>query len=59
MSSPPENKHFALRQQLRFAAGQMPVVPVPAADLLTLLDLLTEQDDDLYNAWERSMGDDL
>ena len=65
MSSPPDNKHRELRERLRAIVKQLecfgPKMPmhIPIGEVTMLLDLLTEQDNDLYSAWEHSMGDDL
>jgi hypothetical protein len=57
--TPPNSKHYAFRQQLRHFAAQGPSVTVNSAELISLLDILDEQDEALYTAWEISMGEDL
>lgn len=59
MSGPPNPEHGNLRTKLRESALAGGPVLVQAADLIVLLDLLHEQDEALYHAWEYSMGDDL
>jgi hypothetical protein len=40
-------------------APPAPDVLVPAAELITLLDYITELEDVAYHAWEDRMGEDL
>lgn len=57
--SPPDTKHYAARQRLRFIASQRPEVIVPSLEMVTLLDYIVELEAANYDAWENSMGEDL
>lgn len=59
MSGPPDGELHDLRRQLRLLSAQHLDVLVPSRDIVLLLDLLDEQDMEIYNAWEQGMGDDL
>lgn len=59
MSGPPDGELHDLRRQLRLLSAQHLDVLVPSRDIVLLLDLLDEQDMEVYNAWENSMGEDL
>lgn len=59
MSGPPDGELHDLRRQLRLLSAQHLDVLVPSRDIVLLLDLLDEQNMEIYNAWENSMGEDL
>lgn len=59
MNAPPEGEHHDLRTKLRVQAVRGTVVSVSAADLITLLDYVDNQDQVLYDAWENAQGEDL
>jgi len=58
--SPPDGKHYALREKLREQAKLANYfVCVTPADVNTLLDYITELEEADYESWERSLGENL